>query len=32
LRDASEWLIIAAAFDAVFVPASFLTFEYVVEE
>jgi len=32
LSDAREWFIIGAAFDAIFVTAAFLTFEYVIEE
>jgi heme exporter protein B len=32
LSDAKEWFIISAAFDAVFVTASFLTFEFIIEE
>ena len=32
LSDAKEWFMIAAAFDAVFVSASFLTFQFIVEE
>ncbi len=32
LSDAADWLTIAAAFDAIFVTASFLAFEYVIEE
>lgn len=32
LSDAKDWFILAAAFDAIFVTAAFLTFEYVIEE
>lgn len=32
LSEAGNWLTIAAAFDAIFVTASFLAFEYVIEE
>jgi heme exporter protein B len=32
LSDAREWFIISIAFDAIFVTASYLTFEFVVEE
>lgn len=32
LGEASEWLTIAGAFDAIFVTASFLAFEHVIEE
>jgi heme exporter protein B len=32
LAEASDWLQIAGAFDAIFVTASFLVFEYVIEE
>jgi len=32
LSEAGAWLTIAAAFDAIFVTASFLSFEYVIEE
>jgi len=32
LGDAREWFIIGAAFDAIFVTAAYLTFEYVIEE
>jgi heme exporter protein B len=32
LSEASDWLTIAGAFDAILLTASFLTFEYVIEE
>ena len=32
LSGAKEWFVIAAAFDAVFVTAAFLTFEFIIEE
>lgn len=32
LREASDWLTISLAFDAIFVTTSFLTFEHVIEE
>ena len=32
LAEAADWLTIAGAFDAIFVTASFLAFEYIIEE